>query len=285
MSRLTPACSMLLAFLYSACLPSPKTTCRTTDNCAPGRVCVDGTCRPAKYDAAVDSSFDTDMPAVEAISGPADSDMRQDALADGLDSGGPAFAQDGAVDKIFDLPNDDTPVPSPSDTDRDRALDGRGDGSSVDLPDSSLSPDTETSNADSASDTPVPTGGTGGNGGTGGVSGEGGVGGIGTDGSGGVGGMGGESGTSQVAGSATPPPPDAPTVDASDVPVGGGSGGSGGSGGFGGSGGYAGGASGSGGMAAPGGEAAAGNSGSASNSADSVCVFETSEFDTCTFDP
>jgi len=50
--------AILPALLFAACLPEPKTGCRTTDDCAPGRVCVAGTCQPWRRDAGTDAGAD-----------------------------------------------------------------------------------------------------------------------------------------------------------------------------------------------------------------------------------
>ena len=50
--------AILPALFFAACLAEPKTGCRTTDDCAPGRLCVAGTCQRGARDAGLDASFD-----------------------------------------------------------------------------------------------------------------------------------------------------------------------------------------------------------------------------------
>ena len=46
---------VLPALFLVACLSEPKHGCRTTDDCASGRVCVVGTCQPERRDAGRES--------------------------------------------------------------------------------------------------------------------------------------------------------------------------------------------------------------------------------------
>ncbi len=50
--------AVLLGLAFVACLPEPKTGCRTTDDCSTGRVCVVGTCQSGAGDAALDANSD-----------------------------------------------------------------------------------------------------------------------------------------------------------------------------------------------------------------------------------
>jgi hypothetical protein len=78
-------------FVCAACLPEPKTGCRTTDDCVHNRVCVAGTCRAAGSDASLDAS--PDRPSV----GP---DRPSDSATD---SAKPGFDLSGARDEQSDL--------------------------------------------------------------------------------------------------------------------------------------------------------------------------------------
>ena len=49
---------VLPALFLVACLSEPKHGCRTTDDCASGRVCVVGTCQPERRDAGRDAGAD-----------------------------------------------------------------------------------------------------------------------------------------------------------------------------------------------------------------------------------
>ena len=55
------------ALFFVACLAEPKTACRTIDDCAPGRVCVAGTCQPGRRDAGLDAGSDRQSLADTAI--------------------------------------------------------------------------------------------------------------------------------------------------------------------------------------------------------------------------
>jgi len=101
---------VLPPLLFAACLPAPKTGCRTTDDCAPGRVCLAGTCEPKgagqeagfRGDLARDR---TDDVRPDFARGPdrASDPMAQDALAtiDALESLVRPDASDG--DRTTDL--------------------------------------------------------------------------------------------------------------------------------------------------------------------------------------
>src|ERR1700690_3443001 len=103
-----PIClvALLPALFGGACLPEPKTDCRTTDDCVPGRVCVAGTCQGAARDAGLDVHSDKQSSSDGAIdlSGALSPD-----LANGPD-GAPNLAPqvgDAAPDAlaVFDAPN------------------------------------------------------------------------------------------------------------------------------------------------------------------------------------
>jgi len=76
---------VLPPLLFAACLPAPKTGCRTTDDCAPGRVCVAGTCQPKG--AGQDAGFHGDLARDRT------DDVRPD-LARGPDRASDPMAQD-----------------------------------------------------------------------------------------------------------------------------------------------------------------------------------------------
>jgi len=59
--------AVVLPLVFAACLPGPKISCGTTDDCAPGRVCVVGTCQPAIPDAGPDTRFKSESSGDVAI--------------------------------------------------------------------------------------------------------------------------------------------------------------------------------------------------------------------------
>lgn len=96
-----PIClvALLPALFFGACLLDPKTGCLTTDDCAPGRVCVAGMCQRAGHDAGLDAGSDSQPSGDVAIDLP-------EALSSDL-AGGPDRATDWTshvVDAAPDAP-------------------------------------------------------------------------------------------------------------------------------------------------------------------------------------
>ncbi len=139
-----PIClvALLPALFFGACLLEPKTGCRITDDCAPGRVCVAGTCQRPGHDAGLDARSDRQSSTDGAIN---PSETQSPDLA-----GGPDGAQvvDAAPDApaMIDAPNG----PAGLDASPEKQFSG-----DVASPDPAAAPDMAPQVADAAPDAPT----------------------------------------------------------------------------------------------------------------------------------
>jgi hypothetical protein len=120
-----PICLLaMLPALFGACLPDPKTGCGTTDDCAPGRLCVAGTCQRADgaRDAGQDAGCESQSTGNVALDS---SDRLSPDLATDPDAA-PDLSPpvpDAPLAVQIDAPPDSPPPGSGTDTQLDGAVD------------------------------------------------------------------------------------------------------------------------------------------------------------------